>query len=281
MANFHSDQAEGLRRMLAGPRPRIFTFLSALPDEEKNAMLTNLGASLTVAGSSVLLLDARSLTGGVAYDLGATRAATLLEAVRQERPMKEIMQAMPDGFNVARLTHATMLGRRQLQEAQQDAAQARRLGHIFGALAEQSDVVLVDADLGKDDALPLPALTGGDIVVQVTNGAASIKSAYAIVKRLNAKIGRRPYSVLVTGANEKEARLVYDNMAQAASKYLGTQIRFLGAIPADEHLKRASSLGRTVVDAFPLAGASVAFRRLAGRCAIADMPGLSGMRLAG
>lgn len=281
MANFMNDQAEGLRRMLAGPRPRVFTFLSALPDEEKNAMLTNLSASLTVAGSSVLLLDARSLNSGVAYGLGATHTATLLEAVRYERPTKEIMQAMPDGFNVARVTHATTIGRRQLEEAQQDAAQARRLGHIFAALAEQNDVVLVDADLGKDDALPLAALNGGDIVVQVTNGASSIKSAYALVKRLHARLGRRPYSVLVTDAGEKEAKLVYDNMAQAASRYLGTQIRFLGSIPPDEHLKRASSLGRTVVDAFPLAGASLAFKRLAGRCAIADMPGLSGMRMAG
>ncbi|HSY26137.1 MAG TPA: antiactivator of flagellar biosynthesis FleN protein, partial [Burkholderiaceae bacterium] len=46
MASFDFDQAEGLRRMLAGPKPRIFTFLSATPDDEKSAMLSNLGASL-------------------------------------------------------------------------------------------------------------------------------------------------------------------------------------------------------------------------------------------
>ncbi|MGH8853450.1 MAG: antiactivator of flagellar biosynthesis FleN protein, partial [Telluria sp.] len=33
-------------------------------------------------------------------------------------------------------------------------------------------------------------------------------------------------------------------------------------------------LGRAVVDAFPLAGASVAFRRLAGKFALHAMPGL-------
>jgi flagellar biosynthesis protein FlhG len=41
----------------------------------------------------------------------------------------------------------------------------------------------------------------------------------------------------------------------------------MGAVPADEYLQRAARLGRAVVDAFPLAGASVAFRRLAGRFA--------------
>ena len=40
MANF--DQAEGLRRMLAGARTRIYTFLSATSGEEKGATLVNL-----------------------------------------------------------------------------------------------------------------------------------------------------------------------------------------------------------------------------------------------
>jgi flagellar biosynthesis protein FlhG len=52
-------------------------------------------------------------------------------------------------------------------------------------------------------------------------------------------------------------------------------------VPADEHLTRAARLGRTVIDAFPMAGASVAFRHLAGRFAYADVPtgGWRGMPL--
>jgi flagellar biosynthesis protein FlhG len=45
----------------------------------------------------------------------------------------------------------------------------------------------------------------------------------------------------------------------------------MGSVPADEYLQRAARLGRAVVDAFPLAGASVAFRQLAGRLALAGM----------
>jgi flagellar biosynthesis protein FlhG len=44
LANFNFDQAEGLRRMLAGPQPRIVTFLSATPQDDKGSMLVNLGA---------------------------------------------------------------------------------------------------------------------------------------------------------------------------------------------------------------------------------------------
>jgi flagellar biosynthesis protein FlhG len=50
LASFDFDQAEGLRRMLAGPKPRVYTFLSAASAEEKGAMLVNLAASLSQAG---------------------------------------------------------------------------------------------------------------------------------------------------------------------------------------------------------------------------------------
>jgi flagellar biosynthesis protein FlhG len=114
-------------------------------------------------------------------------------------------------------------------------------------------------------------MASSEIVVQVSTSAASIKSAYSLIKRLSNTLGRRPFSLLVTGASEVEAKRVYDNIAQAASRYLAIQLISVGSVPADEHLNRAAHLGRAVIDAFPLAGASVAFRQLAGRLAVPDL----------
>lgn len=281
MASFHNDQAEGLRRMLAGPRPRVFTFLSALPDEEKNAMLTNLGASLVRSGSDVLMLDARAAAGGIAARLDAPRRASLLDVARQEGRMAELVQSMPQGFGMARLAHATVQARSQLQAAVQDDLLMRRLGQAFGTLAREHDIVVVDGELGADDGFALPALAGGEIVVQVSNSAASIKAAYSMIKRLTSALGRRPISVLVSGVDELQAGVVHDNIAQVASRYLATRVELLGSVPADEHVGRAARLGRSVVEAFPLAGASLAFRKLAGRCSMADLAPAPGMRMAG
>lgn len=281
MASFHNDQAEGLRRMLAGPRPRVFTFLSALPDEEKNAMLTNLGASLVRSGSDVLMLDARAAAGSIAARLDAPRRASLLDVARQEGRMAELVQSMPQGFGMARLAHATVQARSQLQHAVQDDLLMRRLGQAFGTLAREHDIVVVDGELGADDGFALPALAGGEIVVQVSNSAASIKAAYSMIKRLTSALGRRPISVLVSGVDERQAGVVHDNIAQVASRYLATRVELLGSVPADEHVGRAARLGRSVVDAFPLAGASLAFRKLAGRCSMSDLAPASGMRMAG
>jgi flagellar biosynthesis protein FlhG len=121
----------------------------------------------------------------------------------------------------------------------------------------------------------MPVMAQSEIVVQVGNHADSIKAAYCLIKHLNQELGRRPFGILVSGATETEAKVVYDNMAQAASRYLAVQLTSLGSVPLDEHVKKAARLGRSVVDAFPLAGASVAIRRLAGHLALQGGGGMA------
>lgn len=262
MASFDFDQAEGLRRMLAGPKPRIVTFLSATPDDDKGAMLVNLGASLAHAGNDVLIVDACEHEYGVAKRLGVDRGAGLLQVARQECALNQVVNTVPQGFSVVRLNTVAAPARED----------SRRLANTFEVLVkQQAGIVIVDGEFGADGSFPVPLMADSEIVVQVSTSAASITNAYALVKRLSQQLGRRPFGILVTGATEAEAKVVYDNMASAATRYLAVTLTSMGSVPADEYLHRAARLGRAVVDAFPLAGASVAFRRLAGRFALPGM----------
>jgi flagellar biosynthesis protein FlhG len=258
LASFDFDQAEGLRRMLAGPKPRIVTFLSATPEDDKGAMLVNLGASLARSGNDVMIVDACEHDYGVARRLGVDRGPGLLQVARQECALNQVVHPVPQGFAVASMGGA---GR--------SADDARRLAKTFDVLVKQSSgsIVMVDGEFSPEGAFPVPIMANSEIVVQVSTSAASITNAYALIKRLSLHLGRRPFGILVTGATEAEAKVVYDNMSSAATRYLAVTLSSMGSVPADEYLHRAARLGRAVVDAFPLAGASVAFRRLAGRFA--------------
>jgi flagellar biosynthesis protein FlhG len=260
LASFDFDQAEGLRRMLAGPRPRVITFVSAASQAEKNAMLVNLGASLANTVHDTLLLDAQKSASGIASRLRAGRGATLQDACKRNRALSDAVQDTDQGFRVSSFGQFTL-------RSEIAAEKAGKLDAAFAALAKEMDVMLVDAELDAQGEFAIAAFASGEIVVHVSADAAAIKSGYALVKQLNAKLGKRSYGVLVTGASEKQAQRVFANMAQAATRYLAVQLQFVGCIPADEHLVQAARLGRTVVDAFPLANASVAFRSLAGRFA--------------
>ena len=265
MANFDFDQAEGLRRMLAGPKPRIVTFLSATPQDDKGAMLVNLGASLARAGNDVLIVDACQHDYGVAQRLGVHRGATLLQVARQECGLNQVIHQAPQGFGIVKMKPAQGAG------GALRADELRRLAKGFDVLVKQTGIVIVDGEFDDNDSFPLPIMATSEIVVQVSTSAASITAAYSLIKRLSQELGRRPFGILVTGASETEAKVVYDNMCSAASRYLAVTLISMGSVPADEYLHRAARLGRAVVDAFPLAVASVAFRRLAGRFALPGM----------
>jgi flagellar biosynthesis protein FlhG len=266
LASFDFDQAEGLRRMLSGPKPRIVTFLSATPSDDKGAMLVNLGASLAQSGNDVMIVDACERDYGVAQRLGVDRGASLLQVARQECALNQVIHPVPQGFAVASMM-------RGAQADLMGANEARRLAKTFDVLVKQAgSIVMVDGEFSEEGGFPVPIMASSEIVVQVSTSATSITNAYALIKRLSQHLGRRPFGILVTGATEAEAKVVYDNMSSAATRYLAVTLTSMGSVPADEYLHRAARLGRAVVDAFPLAGASVAFRRLAGRFARTGVP---------
>src|SRR5450830_984732 len=173
------DQAEGLRRMLAVPKPRVFTFLSALKDEEKSAMLVNLGVSLARQGQKI----------------------TLLDVARQQRTMQEAIKIVASGLSV------TMLSRKASMVSELSPETARQLSKVFDIVAQRADLVVVDVNLDDDNGFPLSALDHSEVVIQVSADPAAIKNAYGLIKRMSGRLGRRSFSILVSGVSEKEATL--------------------------------------------------------------------------
>ncbi|AZP13744.1 antiactivator of flagellar biosynthesis FleN protein [Undibacterium parvum] len=255
LANF--DQAEGLRRMLEVPKTRVLTFLSALRDEEKSAVLVNLGAALARQGQQVLMVDARSSRNSVGAWLNADPHQTLLDVAQQQRTIQNVIKLISSGLSV------TMLSKYEITSNSLLPENFRNLSRVFDLAVDRSSLVIVDSEVDMNDAFPLASLDESELVMQVSANPVSIKEAYGLIKRVSNRVGRRSYGVLVSGSNEKEARLVYTNMAQAASRYLAVPLHFVGYVPADEHMKKAANLGRSVIDAFPQALASQAFSRLA------------------
>ena len=123
---------------------------------------------------------------------------------------------------------------------------------------------MIDAAIATGDETKVRTVTE---IARATNPGDQ-EEIDAIVANFEAGVAARK-------AAEAEAKVVYDNMAQAASRYLAVNLVSMGSVPADEYLQRAARLGRAVVDAFPLAGASVAFRQLAGRFALAGSPSVA------
>ncbi|MFZ6644209.1 MinD/ParA family ATP-binding protein [Undibacterium sp. TJN25] len=255
--------------MLEGPKPRVVTVLSALREDEKSGMLVNLGVSLARQGKNILMVDARASADSIGAWLNANPDQTLLDVARQQRTMQDAIKIVSAGLSVA------MLAKYAPVSSSIPSENARRLSRVFDIAVNRSDLVIVDSEIDINDAFPLASLDESEVVMQVSANPATIKTAYGLIKRVNSRVGRRSYGIIVSGATEKEAKLVYTNMAQAASRYLAVPLHFVGYVPEDEHMKKAAHLGRSVIDAFPLAGASLAFYKLAEQIALTARSTLS------
>lgn len=258
MPDFHYDQAEGLRRIMAGPRPRIVSVLSASSTNELPRILTNLAASLARDGSDTLIVHAAGTDPDALKHYGLQDIPALSEIARKRRPLMLAVGRSEIGFSAS-----SLLAHGQTSVISEELAE--QLGKLINELAVAHEIVIVEAALNQQQMLPLAMLNEGEIVIQLTRKPASIKQAYSLIKQLYSTLGKRPFGILVNSANEKEAQTVFCNIAAVARQYLHLDLEYMGHIPVDEHVSRAIKLGRSVIDAFPSALASLAFRKLARR----------------
>jgi flagellar biosynthesis protein FlhG len=239
------------------PKLKVYSFLSVLSDSEKNSMLINLSDCIARRGQKIILVDAKSSSSSIGAWLNVKSDHTLLDVARQQRTMETVVREVNDGFSVA------MVSKFQGGLHHLPSNCLRELSKTFDLALSRSDVALVDAEIDEQDCFQLASLDESELVIQLSTETETIKAAYALIKRLNNRLGRRTYDILVSGADVEQAHLVFENLAHTASRYLAVQLRFFGFVPDDSYLKRATQMGRSVLDAFPRALSSIAFSSLA------------------
>lgn len=255
MVNY--DQAEGLRRMLEMPKQKVLTVLSVLPDAERNGMLINLAASFAKQGKNTLMVDAKPSASSLSAWLNLKSDQTLLDVARQQRTMDAVIKQVSPRLSITKVAHGMQ------RTLGLPTAGYRELSKVFDMAASRSDLVVVDCELNADDTFLLSSFEDSELIIHVSADPATITSAYTLIKRLNNRFGRRSYGIVVSGVSQEQGQRIFSNLAMTARRYLGVEIKFIGDVPADIHLTRATESGRTVIDAFPLSKAANAFVRMA------------------
>ena len=257
MSSFQNDQAAGLRRIMAAPKPRVVSILSASSAQNQPHMMTNLAASIMGHGSDVLIVHASHASRESSYEV--EKSPTLLDVAHAKISIQNAVKINKHGYSVAKLMPKNILTKHI------DDNTSRALNQVFNQLAREYEIVLVDATLNEQNMLPLPTLNESEIIIQLTRKPESITLAYTLIKQICSELGRRSFGIIVDDATEAQAQVVFRNISQVAKRFMQIELEFIGAIPTDDHLSRASKLGRSVIDAFPLANASTALKQIAQR----------------
>jgi flagellar biosynthesis protein FlhG len=243
------DQAEGLRRLLAREAPRLVALVGGDEQAGTSSAVINLAAALARQGKDVLVIDEHCDAKSLAQTVGIETPRTIAD-VAAGVPLDEVAARYYERVRVLAAPASAMAGVRPRE--------------LLEALNDGVDVVLIDARLNADGALSPLAMQAHDVVVVMRASAQSITGAYACVKRLHFAHAIHQFRVLINGVTSaSDAYSVYQNLTAVGSRYLAVSFSPAGAVSLDVRLARAALLGRSVVEAFPAAPATLDFRRIA------------------
>jgi capsular exopolysaccharide synthesis family protein len=203
LENAHSQRAEAFRhlrtnlRYLDVDRPvKVFVVTSAVPEEGKSAIATNLAIAFASAGQRVLAVEADLRRPRLARYLGVKRSAGLTDVLVGRSTLEQAQQRW-------RETNLWVLPAGYLPTNPSELLGSQSMAALLEDLRRAFDVVIIDTPplLQFTDAAVAAARTDGALLVvrsgtvtqaQVSGAAATLRSANArvlgtVINRVKAK----------------------------------------------------------------------------------------------
>ncbi len=224
----------------------------------KTNVCVNLGIALTQMQRRVTLLDADLGLANVDVLLGLKPQYTLKDVLEANCSMRDVVITGPQNLKVVPAASG-------LQEMVQLGPQEHAgLIGAFSEIAHNMDVLLIDTAAGISDEVVSFLCAAQEVLLVVCNEPTSITDAYALTKILNQQYGLDRVRVLVNMVrNDEDGESVFAKLQNVTDRFLDVSLSYAGAIPYDDHLRRAIQKQRAVMDLYPTSRASQAFRALA------------------
>ena len=239
---------------------RVIAVASGKGGVGKTSVSVNLAMSLLNAGQRTLLLDTDLGLANIDVMLGLSPRFTLADVFAGRCELRDTVIEGPRGLWVV----PAASGKRHMTEL--TPQQHVGLVHAFSELDLPIDTMVVDNAAGIADGVLTFCQAAQDVIVVVCDEPASVTDAYALIKVLSRDRGVSRVQILANQVQHAaEGRQLFDKLQRVTSKFLDVTLNYLGAIPRDEWLRRAVQRQEAVVDAFPSAPASAAFRDIARR----------------
>ncbi len=209
----------------------------------KSLVAVTIASSLAAAGKRVLLVDAD-------FNLGTLH---VLLGVRPEVQPETLMD--PDA-SVESLV-IPVCHNLWLMPAASGAESLQRLGphervrwhrRVTGIFPDY-DAVIVDCGAGLDGALRVTAMQASRLLLVTTPEPAALTSVYALIKLVHGRLPRLPIDLLVNRTvHADEGAAAATRIHEACRRFLGRDVRYLGAVEEDAAMRASLAHPARLVD---------------------------------
>ena len=226
----------------------------------KTNVSVNLAAALSESGKSVLLMDADLGLGNVDVLLGLQPEFDLQHVISGEKSLDDIIIEGPAGIHIVPASSGVE------QMAELTALQHASLITAFSELKHPLDVLIVDTAAGIADGVVSFAKASQEVIVVVCDEPTSLTDAYALIKVLSTRHGIRKFQILANMVQDDAQGLaLFEKLLNTTDRFLEVGLKYLGAVPFDQQLRKAVQNQQPVVTAYPRSPAAKSIQKIANK----------------
>jgi len=254
------DQAAGIRKMNKMKPVRVIAVTSGKGGVGKTNLSVNIGIALSQMGQRVVLMDADMGLANVDILLGVYPQFNLSHVLSGEKTLDEIMMDGPSGLRV--IPGASGIQKMSELNTIEQAAVIR----AFSEIDQDIDVLIVDTAAGISASVVNFARACQEIIVVVCDEPTSLTDAYAFIKLLNRDYGLSHFHVITNMVQSvQQGQALFQKLSKVTDRYLDVTLKFAGAVPYDEYLRKSVQKQSPVMMGFPRSKASLALKSIAAR----------------
>jgi len=254
----------------APPPLRIIAVTSGKGGVGKTHIVANLGLALARQGLKTLLIDADLGLANLDILLGLSPRYTIHDVLLLRKTLAQVVVEGPEGLKILPASSGIP------EMAELDDHQKMFLLDELDHFGESLDVVLIDTGAGISRNVLFFNIAARERIVVANHQPTSLTDAYALIKVLATRYGEFSFKLLVNDVpSAREAQAVYHTLLAVAERFLGREItlEYLGFIPHDPSLARATLRQLPILTLYPQAPASRSFTEVARRLWQAQPPG--------
>jgi len=224
----------------------------------KTAVVANMALCLSQIGKKVLVIDADLGLANIDVVFGLTPKYNLNHFFAGQQTLEAILAKGPNGISIL------PAGSGVQQFTLLDANQKMRFINELDSMHGRYDIVLIDTEAGISDNVTYFNMASQDILVITTPEPTAITDAYALMKLLSTDYGEKNFKLVVNSVkDDNEALDVFRKLTMVANRYLNISIDFMGGIPFDKRMHESIRRQKAIIELYPAARTSCAFRALA------------------
>lgn len=221
---------------------KIISVTSGKGGVGKTTLLANLALCLAQRGKKVLILDGDLGLANVEIMFGMRPNGTLHEVISGQKEISDILT------EVARNVFLISGGSGSIDYNKLNHFERRALLEGVKSLKTQFDYLLIDTAPGLNENVLFLNSVAQEVAIVLTPEPASFADSYALIKVLNQKHKLNHFSIICNQVpNEQEGLALFTRFNDVVNKFMCIGLDYLGSVPMDNKLRKATLGQRLVV----------------------------------